>query len=458
MEKIEVIGAPAAAVFTASTFCWLTLQHLTKISTNNSEFSSPTATVMKLATEEETRLSKYPPASSITFYEGSSAPPTEYLRGRVREIIACNPYLTLRLKKPKKFSSEVLAPYDLNPQTWQLSDYFNVVLDSSIDRHLPYNELMLRVDKYQTKFGSKCINRNEVVFKVTLIVISSTSYALVVSLNHMIGDGFTFYKLSGMLSANVTPYTFDPVRNHSFKEEVEKLLCPHFLRLLQSPLLLIGFLYNKLMHYPLKPYICVIDKSFVEAEKMKYQLQNQQSLLTDSVVPPNPAFISTNDILMSWFVKFSQCSFAGMVVNFRNRMEGYTDHMAGNYTKSVIFRASDIQQPQDIRQSLQKLDLPPPYRCVGGNSSPDTMADSLALITLNFAGVTNWASFYEDVVLPDSEVVVHLPIMNLGYMSARSALIIFKCNKNDTAVALWSASALTPNELRSEAIISRNLS
>lgn len=448
--------AVAASVFSGSALFWLTWQRFSLLKHSppmGASPSNPTEKILHLAIEEKTRLIGYSPASSITFYRGPA--PTEHLHSRVKGILTCNPYLTLRLKKLKRFSSEILAVYDdTHPDIHRVSEHFEVVKDASITHDIPFTDLMRRVDKYQTKVGKKCINRNEVIFKVTLITIRDNFYAIVVSLNHMIGDGYTFYKLSSMLSTTVTPYSLDALRNQHFKVEVERLLCPHFLSLLKNPLVAIGFLYNTIVYSPLKPYVCVVNKSFVESEKSSYNQKTICAVNTDSV-PTSSPFVSTNDILMSWYVRFSKCTYAGMVVNFRNRLKGYTDTMAGNYTRSVMYCAKDIQSPGDVRESLQHMDAPYPHQRVGGRSSPNTISDALALLTLNFAGATSWASFYEDVTLPVSEVILHLPVMSLANMGCRSALIIFKCNSKDTAIVYWGTNK--PIDLVNEPIICRLL-
>lgn len=441
----------STAAFSSVSICWTVWQWqlAAKKRFAESVTQNSTSVVLELAEEEKSRLIKYSPASTITFYRGKL--PSRYLNERVREILTRNPYLTVRLQKPSLFSAALHATYDSNPGKWQLTDYIKIVLDSSISIDSPFQDIMRNVDKYLTKVGTRCINQNEVMFKVTLIQMKNDYYAVVVSLNHMLGDGYTFYKLCSMLSVSGTPYSLEAARNQSFKTEAERLLDPAFLALLRHPFVALGFLYNTLVHSPLKPHVCVIDKGCVEKEKAAYKLRLKESNPECSA----PSFISTNDIITSWMVKFSGCSYLGMVVNFRNRLQAFTDRMAGNYTRSVMFCASDVRRAEDIRLSLGQLSLPPPLTQIRGRSSPDSAADVLNLLTLNYAGVTSWASFYEEVELPGAAVpLLHLPVMNLANMGCRTALIIFKCNKRDTAVVFWSGCAVS-DALRKESLISR---
>jgi hypothetical protein len=273
-----------------------------------------------------------------------------------------------------------------------MSDYFCVVQDTSIGHDVPYEDLMSSVDKYQTKVGTQCINRDEPVFKVTLIQNKENSYAVVVSLNHMIGDGYTFYKLSSMLGLSVTPFALNPSRKHGFKQEAESLMDPRLISFTRSPLFLIGVLYNKLFYSPLKPILCVIDKEYIESEKAEYKKQQRlaASSLTATTTATTAQFVSTNDILTSWFVRLTKCTLAGMVINFRNRLEGYTDAMAGNYVSPGIFFSVDSCRPEYIRELLTPTSSPPRYH---GRSSPASVTSVLDLFRLNMVGVTNWACF-----------------------------------------------------------------
>jgi hypothetical protein len=450
----DITSVTEAAVFAASAICWVYWQRQARAARSGAVFlqKSPTTAVLHLLYEEQQRLIKFPPASSITFYRG--ALPTEYLAGRIKVILILNPFLTSRLRKMSLFSKEVVATYDSNPDEWCLADYFHVVRDQFISHDMPYQELMNRVgDKYQTKVGTKCVNQDEeVLFKITLIQMEGDSYAVVASLNHSLGDGHTFYKLWGMLSTAATPYSLDPVRKQDFQAEVETLLDPQFMALLKHPFVVIGFLYNRFLHSPLRPHVCVVNKDWVEKVKATFQQQLHDSTAPTDSNSSSAQFLSTNDILTSWFAQFSHCTNMGMIVNFRNRLAGYTDVMAGNYARSAILCAADASRPELIRQGL--LGSPPRLR--GQSSATQQVAHARDLLTLNFAGVTNWASFYAEVCLPGGHAALHLPVISMAHIGSRSCLVVFKCNKEDTAVVIWSGS-ISRQEIANEHIISHIL-
>lgn len=139
------------------------------------------------------------------------------------------------------------------------------------------------------------------------------------------------------------------------------------------------------------------------------------------------------------------------MVNLRNRLKNYSDEMAGNYEKSVVYCADDAVAPELIRESL--LGDVPRLR---GRSSPEGYGHKLRLLSLNYAAVTSWASFYEDVEFPNCELNAHYPIMNMKWCGARHVLVVFKPKKSETAVVFWTGS-VSRSSMNEEPILSQNL-
>ena len=63
-------------------------------------------------------------------------------------------------------------------------------------------------------------------------------------------------------------------------------------------------------------------------------------------------FVSTNDILTSWFLRASGADIGMMSINFRNRVKTLTDDMAGNYESGILYRPPDYENASMIRKSL----------------------------------------------------------------------------------------------------------
>jgi hypothetical protein len=120
-------------------------------------------------------------------------------------------------------------------------------------------------------------------------------------------------------------------------------------------------------------------------QRLKQEIVEQLITTNDSSASTSSAdtFISTNDVIASWFMLKSGCRQSFMAVNVRGRVAGHESHHAGNYLKLVYYRVpEDCATPMLIRSSIEPLcrtvaSSIPPSRWFGGG---------IALLT-------NWTSF-----------------------------------------------------------------
>jgi len=110
-----------------------------------------------------------------------------------------------------------------------------------------------------------------------------------------------------------------------------------------------------------------------------------------------------------------------MVANFRSRKPSIldlTEHHVGNYEANVPYFKGDVETPALIRQSIRNADGR--FRARRAGLPPTEIPKFLTLVRNKSAIITNWATFYRDVVLqdnpPDNEThpynpKLHLPIM-----------------------------------------------
>ncbi len=116
------------------------------------------------------------------------------------------------------------------------------------------------------------------------------------------------------------------------------------------------------------------------------------------------AFVSTNDVITSWFMNEAKCPMGVMAINWRGRLRGHTDLHTGNY-KNMIFISPGL-----IRQSLTKY-----RRIVTGNEG---MPHWYKVATTSMSVVTNLEGCEEDI---------HLPLSTGKYYpSTTPMLIIFR--------------------------------
>ena len=129
-------------------------------------------------------------------------------------------------------------------------------------------------------------------------------------------------------------------------------------------------------------------------------------------------FVSSNDALTSWFFREMKCDINIMVANFRSRTPAVldlTDRHAGNYEANVPYFRGDVEQPALFRRSIRDADGG--FRARRTGSPATDLPGFSTLLRNNTAIITNWASFYREVVLTDDaepgELTpeLHLPIM-----------------------------------------------
>ena len=141
-----------------------------------------------------------PSVSSITFYAGK--PPIALLQQRIKQIINANPWLASRLVTVPGVGAVALYPrgLHLSPSDGAF-EYFNTTSDCSLHSSLPYTVISRKAIVHVIRTGNDCLDHDETLFKVTLVHTSLPdadycTYALIVSLSHILGDGHTFYKVN----------------------------------------------------------------------------------------------------------------------------------------------------------------------------------------------------------------------------------------------------------------------
>ena len=373
-----------------------------------------------------------PPVTTVTLYEGAA--PIDFLRHRLAMIIEKNPWLTSRIVK-KNTSDGVLAlafakTFELEPV---IDQHFSVYEpgDVGFSLSLPYKKLVSCLLPFQCARSKPATDEDEPLFKVAVIPIETEEmsdnqatplrqavtlpgYALVVSMNHTLGDGHTYYKLYGMLSADTDVEALDPVRVADFEEAKTEVIGEKETAMFASAGLSLGIVGTYIgakvtRRDPQNVCIHVVAPDWVAQEKARAKQEGQ--------VP----FVSTNDALTSWFFREMKSNVNIMVANFRSRepsILGLAEHHVGNYEANVPYFPGDVETPALIRQSIRNADGG--FRSRRAGSPPTKIPKFLTLILNKTSIITNWATFYRDVVLqersPDNATSpikpkLHLPIM-----------------------------------------------
>jgi hypothetical protein len=391
---------------------------------------SSTQVNLALSTWELANL-HLPPVTTVTLYSGTA--PVQFLRHRIALILEKNPWLTSRIVKKSTKDGVVAMAYDEASETGpQVDEHFKVYepREVGLSLNMQYAALVECLLPLQCARSKPATDANEPLFKVAVVPLEESTesagpapmqsnvtlpgFALVISMNHTMGDGHTYYRLYGMLDADQEVEALDPVRVPGFGEAMTAVIGENESAMFSSAgygLGIVGtYLFGKLTgREPQNVCVHAIDLAWVSQEKAKAAEECQ--------VP----FVSTNDVLTSWFFREMKCDINIMVANFRSRKPAIlelSDHHAGNYEANIPYFPGDFEEPALIRQSI--LGPANQFRA-HRNGSPATEVPGFATLLRNkTAIITNWASFYRDVALrtdpmrESSETYkpsLHLPIM-----------------------------------------------
>jgi hypothetical protein len=372
-----------------------------------------------------------PPVTTVTFYSGTA--PVEFLRRRVALILEKNPWLTARIVKETTADGVVAMAYDNSSEIPPpVDEHFSVYEpgEVSLSLDMQYEELVRSLLPVQCARSKPATDEDEPLFKVAVVPVEAGAagtepapmqgqvtlpgFVLVVSMNHTVGDGHTYYRLYAMLDADTEVEALDPIRVSGFEEAKTEVIGEDESAFFTSAGFGLGimgtYFLTKLPHRE-PQNLCVhsIDPAWVSQEKATAK--------EEARVP----FVSTNDALTSWFFREMKSDTNIMVANFRSRkpsIVSLTDDHVGNYEANVPYFPGDVERPSLIRQSILGPDNEFHARRAG---APATRAPGFwTLLHNRTAIITNWASFYRDVTLrADSEQEdcetyrpeLHLPIM-----------------------------------------------
>ncbi|KAJ1482614.1 hypothetical protein T484DRAFT_1803376 [Baffinella frigidus] len=350
-----------------------------------------------LPDEHGTIMSLAPATNTITFFNGDGASAHVWMRRRLAEVLLENPWLDGRLDTAEGGETVLLcregklAEGDALP-TMLFPMHRPEERGASVSRAMPYERLAaaLAAAGLLAKNGKDSVGRNEPIFKVALLLDAERPkerFALVVSMNHVIGDGHTFYAVHNMLSKNVPVVPLNTTRNFAAPMAIESAMghCEDVGESTRQLGFILRFatsiLLSKLLGANRKQGMCFLDDAWVAREK--------RAAAAGGLVE----FVSTNDVVTSTFLRASRADEAWMAVNFRGRIPGVGEAHAGNYESMIRYRPADYASPALIRQSVGVLRR--------ASQPPTALPSSLGHLGCNhYALVTNWATFAKELHVP----------------------------------------------------------
>jgi hypothetical protein len=291
-------------------------------------------------------------------------------------------------------------------------------------------------------------------FRATLVPDErnpTSAFALVVSLSHTLGDGATYYSIlnslnSGLADDQVT--ALSPARHAGFADANALALGEAEATFNQS----CGWICSMLcavcrgcccgcccrVAKP-KQQVFLVSDSWVNEEKNcacpSAELSGKAASAGNPVCvgpgapPPVPAnyFVSSNDVLSSWFYRTTKADMALMAVNMRGRQTPARAEDAGNYESLLLFRPQDCDSPGMVRKGVTQM------KRAGGGLVPPGLCTSMSS---HNAVVSNWATFHNGLDLPECRQTAHYPAMAAAPITIdMSAAIIFR--RNPGQLAMW---------------------
>ena len=448
------LSAVAGLVAAAAAAFWRTAKaKQEKIEEDNGTYLAVTDLEHKLASLGTA------PIATLTWMQGDPASVTDLLQDRVAAIMQANPWLRGKLVR-RSGRVHIWVPNDKGDNETEKMQLQNEdIFVSCPSTKSPINYEMSPVELSQTvqTLGTKQglvlgmgKDFSQVFWKVSVVPCQRSPtrrFAILVSMSHIIGDGHTFYTLHNMVLGDSPVSTLEANRLEGTQKMQEEAMggtaeaSVMFCWGLVVVALRGVFQSQVLSKLPSvfgaglrpSPRYFLVDDEKIKAMKEEYS----KDCSNDS---SKSSFVSTNDIISSWFLSQTGSSHGLMAVNFRHRLNGHAATLAGNYENTVYYRLPvDVNDPSLIRKSVSNL-----KRSVTYGSQPFSNADLAT--SSGFSLVTNWASFAGLQVNMDSkdvQILHHLPIYDIENLipSTMTMCIIFQYQPGQLAVVL----AATPD-------------
>jgi hypothetical protein len=389
--------------------------------------------------DQEQQMLVAPCPGILTIFEAESpqaaADAVALLRARVREIAAANPWVCGRLRTGPAGAPALWVPTADNSR----------VPVALLERRAPQQQITdapptaaQYVRSAVDVFGEPVVK-----FSITTADDNACVFSVVVSVSHVVSDANTLYSLYGMLSpaANVT--ALNPVRaaaawgsglnlGAGATRKLWWFVLSSFGGPLQETFGAAADAYSK-RGAPVQQSFTV-RREWIEAEKAKHEARAAAQAAGHAgggQAAGAAVFVSTNDLLVSWFYSAQREHIAGaaIVCDLRGRLPGVTAGLAGNYNQLLVTFAEEFEDPLTVRRcvaSLGEYDAPA-RRDASRRCAPPKGRRRLGIST-------NWVRQYRDVALRGCTQLSHaptFPIDQKGFTSmCRMApfLTIYQCN------------------------------
>jgi hypothetical protein len=337
----------------------------------------------------------------------------DHLRDRARLIALKNPWTVGRLQTHRNATA-----------LW-------------IPDHPDVNELFREVFVRGTDFesglaachvdaGYKIVDQDVGVVKICAIRSKDKTVKdviVTVSCSHVIGETTMVYALWGMLNKGAAIVELSQERVHSFRGNPISGLKGAGLRkfiwfLTRSDASPFG-----VRNRPLRTK----DQVFVHCNEINMEWIEQQKKAHDKSSPGAP-YISTQDIITSWFFNQWNTACVGVAYDMRSRVKALSPFHMGNYHEALILYPKEYCDPAHVRRVVASQGAWQPRNSKPGRENARSVG-----------WITGWHSNHIDLNLPSAVRKNHFPLRDatgdLPITKSQPWLAIFKTSA--TQYAIW---------------------
>ena len=448
MALTACVGAAAAA--TAVTLRMMKKKNFSGTAQKNKDTDDDKAIMTSIVelTEFDSNVMVFPPITSLTWFSGDYKQAKMTLEHRMNLILEKNPWLQGEITKTSK-GYNLCYPNPASSKTHIKVEGHLVTVEedkSPISRDTPTEKLGSLLSAFHMQNTNLFLENGtrKCIFRAVIIPCRkkcNSSFALVFQLNHAVGDGATYYKLLHMLCSIqeecIVP--LNPIRDTGYKEKAIARLGKKEKAFQAGTAKMLFFMWGLFKAIPFydplstahRLQYAYLNPSKIKEAKADAMQKQEQGIHTNAIVP----FVSTNDIITSWFMRETQCDYGDIVINMRGRLEGITDVSAGNYQCMIAYHKKDFETPMLIRKSVQNF-----KRVITGKEG---IPGAFAYVRSRVALVSNWSSLAKPAFIKDCQEEFHVPInIRTSYWSglfpsAMSVLLIFRAGPGKIGITVY---------------------
>ena len=349
-----------------------------------------------------------PPISSVTFFDGDAVAATATLRKRCKLVFEANPWMAGKVGKPNKDAPmSIISPPASNITDKLIEEY--VLLNPEgikMNEEMPYDELMT-----QTLSGGVGVAYAGTLwvpmFRITIVDSGNKRFCMTVTMNHILGDGFTYYSILNQICSNEkeTPKikSLNPKRDLAAIKGCQTAAAPGF-DYFPSPGFIINMISTLKFGSKMRASAYYLDDEKVKVFKAKAKEDGAK-------------FVSTNDIVTSSWGAATNTRLVAMAINLRGRVENVDDTMAGNYENLLWFDSDTLKSPAKVRQVMSTPKGTPFKGC------EKPMPGFFELCRSRNTLITSWAAFGGEFKIDGCKQGLHMPCYELARLPFDIAIV-----------------------------------